>query len=70
MQWVLRIDRLLPRSLRPDEKVRICVEMTDVVTRICADGIRKSHPRLSERELISILRRRFAFGRAKQSDEG
>jgi hypothetical protein len=43
--------------------------MTDVVTRICADGIRKSHPRISERELISILRRRFFFGRARQPDE-
>jgi hypothetical protein len=69
MQWFLGIDRRLPRSLKPEEKVRICVEMTDVVTRICADGIRKSHPRISERELISVLRRRFSFGRATQSDE-
>jgi hypothetical protein len=59
----------LLRSLKPDEKVRACVEMTDVVTRICADGIRKSHPRISERELISIVRRRFFFGRANQPDE-
>jgi hypothetical protein len=59
----------LPRSLTPDEKVRACVGMTDVVTRICADGVRKSHPSISERELISILRRRFSFGRAKRPDE-
>ncbi|HXZ98378.1 MAG TPA: hypothetical protein VED24_03325 [Candidatus Acidoferrum sp.] len=63
------IDRRLPRSLKPDEKVRACIEMTDTVTRICADGIRKSHPRISERELISILRRRYFFGRAKLPDE-
>jgi hypothetical protein len=63
------IDPHLPGSLKPDEKVRLCIEMTDVVTHICADGIRKSHPRISERELISILRRRFSFGRAKRSNE-
>jgi hypothetical protein len=43
--------------------------MTDMVTRICADGIRKRHPRISERELISILRRRFSFVWARQPDE-
>ena len=43
--------------------------MTDVVTRICADGVMKSNPNISERELISILRRRFSFGRAEQPDE-
>jgi len=64
-----RVDLRLPRSLKPDEKVRACVGMTDVVTRICADGVRKSHPSISERELISILRRRFSFGRAKRPDE-
>jgi hypothetical protein len=69
MQWLQRIDPRLPRSLKPDEKVRACVGMTDVVTRICADGVRKSHPNISERELISILRRRFSFGRAKRPDE-
>jgi hypothetical protein len=66
---MVRIDTRLPRSLKRDEKVRACVEMTDVVTSICADGIRKSHLRISERELISILRRRFSFGRARRPDE-
>jgi len=59
----------LPRNLKPHEKVRVSVEMTDAVTRICADGIRKSHPKISERELISVLRRRFSFGRAARVDE-
>jgi len=59
----------LPRLLEPDEKVRTCVGMTDVVTRICADGVRESHPNISEKELISILRRRFSFGRTERPDE-
>ena len=66
---VARVDPRLPRSLKPDEKVRACVGMTDVVTRICADGVRESHPSISERELISILRRRFSFGRTRRPDE-
>jgi len=69
MQWVQGVDPRLPRGLKPDEKVRACVGMTDVVTRICADGVMKSNPNISERELISILRRRFSFGRAKRPDE-
>jgi hypothetical protein len=63
------IDPRLARSLKPDEKVRACVEMTDVVARICADGIRQSHPGISEKELISTLRHWFSFGRARQPDE-
>ena len=69
MQWMQGVDPRLSRSLKPDEKVRACFGVTDVVTRICADGVMKSNPNVSERELISILRRRFSFGRAKRPDE-
>jgi len=53
----------LPRnsSLKPEERVRVSVMMTNVVTRICADNVRESNPKISEKELISVLRRRFSL---------
>jgi len=45
------------------------VSMTNVVTRICADGLREANPMITEEELISILRRRFLFGRRLSHEE-
>ncbi len=50
-------------QLKPEERVRITISMTDVVVRICADGIRDRNPTITEEELISILRRRLRLGR-------
>jgi len=49
--------------LKPEEKVKVAVSMVDVVTRICADSERERNPSVTEDTLISILRRRFQFGR-------
>jgi hypothetical protein len=49
--------------LKPEEKVRVAVGMVDVVTQISADSERERNPRITEDSLISILRRRFQFGR-------
>jgi hypothetical protein len=57
----------LPRNyLKPEERVRVSVMMTNVVTRICADSVRESNSRISEKELISVLRRRFSLGRTRR----
>lgn len=37
--------------------------MVDVVTQICADGVRETNPAITEEELIFVLRHRFMFGR-------
>ena len=49
--------------LKPEERVRVAVSMVDVVTRICADSERERNSGITEDTLISILRRRFQFGR-------
>ena len=54
----------MPRNcLKPEERVRVSVMMTNVVTRICEDSVRETNPKISEKELISVLRRRFSLGR-------
>ena len=46
-----------PTKLSPEEKVFLAMDMTDAVTRICADGIRCSDPKISDEELIEEIRR-------------
>lgn len=56
-------------KLKPQDRVRLAVSMTNVVTRICADGVKEAHPKITEEELISLLRRRFSFGRRPSHEE-
>lgn len=60
----------LPSSvLKPEDRVRLAASMKDVVTRICADGVRDANPSIKEDELISVLRRRFLLGRRLYREE-
>ncbi len=45
--------------MRPEEKVKVAVDMVDLVTSITADSEREKNPGISEHALISRLRRRF-----------
>lgn len=49
--------------LKPEEKLAICMDMTDACVRICADGIRAQQPGISEEELIAKLRERLEWGK-------
>ena len=49
--------------LKPEERVRVTVGMVDVVTQVLADREKEKHPGITEDRLISILRRRFQYGR-------
>jgi len=49
--------------LKPGDKVRICVDMTDGCVRICADGIRNQFPDVSEEELVEKLRERLQWSK-------
>jgi hypothetical protein len=49
--------------LKPEEKVAICMDMTDACVRVCAAGIRAQQPDISEEELIAKLRERFEWSK-------
>jgi hypothetical protein len=49
--------------LKPEEKVQICMDMTDSCVRICADGIRNQFPGISEEELMEKLRERMQWSK-------
>lgn len=44
----------------PEVKALIAMDMTDAVTRICADGIRAKNPEITDEELHEEIRRRIA----------
>ena len=52
--------------LKPEEKVLLCIDMTDGCVRICADGIRNQFPEITEEELIEKLRERLNWSKRKR----
>ena len=46
-------------KISPEEKIRITIEMTDAVTRICAERIKANNPDITDEELIQEIRRRI-----------
>lgn len=52
--------------LKPEEKVLICMDMTNGCIRICADGIKDLFPDISEQELILKLRERLEWSKRKR----
>jgi len=49
--------------LKPEEKVLICMDMTDGCVRICADGIKNQYPGISEEDLLEKLRERLEWAK-------
>ncbi len=54
-----------PMKLSPEEKVLLVMDMTEAVTRICADGIRDNDPEISDEELKEEIRRRITKKRSE-----
>ena len=50
-------------KLKPEEKVNLSINMVDVVTRICAEGIKAQNKNISEKELLEKLRERLRYSK-------
>ena len=48
-------------ELKPEERVDLAVGMSDVVVRVCAEGVRAQYPDISEEELVEKVRERLMF---------
>ena len=46
------------KTLTPEEKVLITADMSDAVTRICLERIKKNNPGFSDRDSYQLLRER------------
>jgi hypothetical protein len=49
--------------LKPEEKVSMALDMSDVVVRVCAEGIKAQNPNITEEELIGKLRERIEWSK-------
>jgi hypothetical protein len=49
--------------LKPEEKVAICMDMSDACVCVCSDGIKAQNPDISEEELIAKLRERLEWSK-------
>jgi hypothetical protein len=54
--------------LKPEEKVNLAINMTDVCLRICAEGIREQHPDMTEKELVERVRERIQYARRRRRE--
>jgi len=48
-------------ELKPEERVDLAIGMSDVVVRVCAEGVRAQYPDISEEELVEKVRERLMF---------
>ena len=55
----MHVASMNPTKLSPEEKAVLAMDMTDAVTRICADGIRDRNPDITDEELIEEIRKRI-----------
>jgi len=49
------------KKLKPEEKVNLSINMTDVCVQICADGIRDQNRNITEAQLREEVRRRIMY---------
>jgi len=49
------------RKLKPEERVDLAVNMSDVCIRVCAEGVKAQYPNISEEKLIELVRERLMF---------
>lgn len=54
------------RGLKPEEKVNLAVNMSDVVVRICIEGVKAQYSGINGEELVERIRERLLFGRNRR----
>jgi hypothetical protein len=54
--------------LKPEEKVNLAINMTDVCLRVCAEGIKDQNPNITEQELMEKLRERIQYARRRERE--
>jgi len=56
------------KKLRPEEKVNLAINMTDVVVRICVDSIKDQNPSIAEAQLMERVRERIMYQKRRHHE--
>jgi len=59
---------LSPRKLKPEEKVNMAINMTDVCVQICAEGIKAQNPNITEEQLQEELKARIMIQKRRHHE--
>jgi hypothetical protein len=57
------------RRLKPEVKVSMCIDMSEAMVRVCAEGIKAQFPGISDKELMEKLRERFEWSKRYQKSK-
>lgn len=67
----LKLDGVLQvhlKKLKPEEKVNLSINMTDVCVQICAEGIRDQNKNITEAQLREKLRARIMLQKRRHHE--
>jgi hypothetical protein len=55
--------------LKPEVKVNMCIDMSEAMVRVCAEGIKAQFSGISDEELMEKLRERFEWSKRYQKSK-
>ena len=55
-------------KLKPEEKVNLAINMTDVCVQICADAVKDRYKNIKEEQLIEEVRARIMYKRRRHHE--
>jgi len=53
-------------KLKPEEKVNLAINMTDVCVSVCVEAVKREHSAANEGELMELVRERMSFGKKRE----
>ena len=53
-------------KLKPEEKVNLAINMTDVCVSVCVEDVKHEHSTINEEELMELVRERMSFGKKRE----
>jgi len=56
------------KKLKPEEKVNLAIDMTDVCVQVCAEGVRDQNRDITEAQLMKELRRRIMYQKRRHHE--
>lgn len=68
MQLTTKVIELNREKMKPEEKVNMAINMTDVVVQICAEGVKSQYKNISEEELKKKVRERIMFQKRRHHE--
>jgi len=57
-------------NLKPEDKVKMAIEMSDMCMQVCAAGVLMQNPGISDKDLLGELRKRVEWVKKRRGRQG